>query len=120
MHKRSDSLLKGIISLVNYSLIRFLFRAPFSDFQNVTFYPSHWIQSLSLEARTSFANPEGLIKSYWSGKSVKEVEINFLPRRRGEAKGTKWTSLVSSFWDIIRLWVKWVLLGKIPNRRRKC
>ena len=70
--KRSDTVPKAIISVINYIFIRLLFRIPLSDFQNVTFYRTKWIQSIKIEAKSSFANPEGLIKSYWSGMSIKE------------------------------------------------
>lgn len=110
--KRSDTMSKAIVSVVNYILIRILFRIPLSDFQNVTFYPTKWIQSIKLEAKSSFANPEGLIKSYWSGMSIKEVPINFLPRIKGNAQGTKLKSIMSSVKDICKLWFKWVVLNQ--------
>lgn len=62
--KRSDTLSKAFVSIVNYILIRMLYRVPLSDFQNVTFYPSRWIRSIKFESNSSFSNPEGLIKSY--------------------------------------------------------
>lgn len=110
--KRSDTLGKAIISVINYSLIRLLFRVPFSDFQNVTFYPTELIKSVQFESKSSFINPEGLIKTYWLGKSFKEVEINFIPRATGIAKGTKCRAILNSISDIFRLWAKWILLKK--------
>lgn len=110
--RRSDTILKAFVSLLNYLLIRMFFRVPLSDYQNVTFYPTYWIQSLKYESKSSFANPEGLIKSYWAGKSIKEVPINFIPRGQGEAKGTRIKSIMASVQDILTLWFKWVALGK--------
>lgn len=110
--KRSDTISKAVISVINYFLIRILFRVPLSDYQNVTFYPTKWIQSIQYEAKSSFANPEGLIKSYWAGKSFKEVPISFIPRAQGEAKGTRIKSIMASVHDILILWFKWVALGK--------
>jgi glycosyltransferase involved in cell wall biosynthesis len=110
--RRSDTVQKAIVSLINYLLIRLLFKVPLSDFQNVTFYPTRWIQSVKYEAKSSFANPEGLIKSYWNGMSIKEVPINFLPRSRGEAKGTSLKAIANSVKDILKLWFQWVILGK--------
>lgn len=107
--RRSDTVPKALVSVINYILIRLLFRVPLSDFQNVTFYPTKWIQSIEFEAKSSFANPEGLIKSYWNGMSIKEVPINFIPRNKGEAKGTRPEAIISSAKDILRLWVKWVV-----------
>ncbi|MFZ3089138.1 MAG: glycosyltransferase family 2 protein [Nitrospirota bacterium] len=114
--KRSDTIPKAIVSVINYMLIRLLFRVPLSDFQNITFYPTKWIQSIKYESKSSFANPEGLIKSYWNGMSIKEVKIDFIARSRGVAKGTKFGSLANSVRDIFILWFKWIVLnhrGKI-------
>ena len=110
--KRSDTIPKAIVSVLNYILIRFLFRIPLSDFQNVTFYPTKWIQSVKYEAKSSFSNPEGLMKSYWNGMSIKEVPVNFIPRLKGEAQGTKLKSIIDSLKDIFRLWFRWVVLRK--------
>lgn len=110
--RRSDTVSKAIISVINYMLIRLLFRVPLSDFQNITFYPANWIQSVKYESKSSFANPEGLIKSYWNGKTIKEVPINFISRNRGKAKGTRPMAIINSVKDILLLWFKWILLGK--------
>ncbi len=110
--KRSDTVTKAFISIINYILIRALFRVPLSDFQNVTFYPTTWIQSIKYESNSSFSNPEGLIKTYWNGKTIKEVPINFISRSAGQAKGTKINSILNSVLDIFRLWFKWMVLGQ--------
>ena len=109
--RRSDTVQKALVSVINYLMIRILFRVPVSDFQNVTFYPTKWIQSVNYEAKSSFANPEGLIKSYWNGMSIKEVPINFIPREKGSAKGTRIKAIINSVKDILRLWFKWVVFG---------
>ncbi|MBZ0156972.1 MAG: glycosyltransferase family 2 protein [Alphaproteobacteria bacterium] len=110
--RRSDTVQKALVSIINYLLIRLLFNVPLSDFQNVTFYPTKWIQSVQYEAKSSFANPEGLIKSYWNGMSIKEVPISFIPRSQGTAKGTRIKAITASVKDIFRLWFSWVVLGK--------
>ena len=110
--RRSDTVSKAIVSVINYSIIRILFRIPLSDFQNVTVYPTRWIQSVRYESTSSFANPEGLIKSYWSGKSIKEVPISFIPRNKGVAKGARPKAIMTSVSDIARLWFRWVIMGK--------
>jgi glycosyltransferase involved in cell wall biosynthesis len=110
--KRSDSIGKAIISFVNYWMIHFLYRVPLHDFQNVTFYPTKWVQSIVYESTTSFVNPEGLIKSYWAGKSIIEVPIGFMPRVKGKAKGTKLGFVLRSMRDVLKFWLKWVVFGK--------
>ena len=116
--RRSDTVQKAIVSLINYFLIRLLFRVPLSDFQNVTFYPTQWVQSIEYESKSSFANPEGLIKSYWREKLIKEVPIDFIPRAKGKAKGTKLKAIISSVTDIFKLWWMWVVTGKRGKIRK--
>jgi len=110
--RRSDTIPKAIISIINYMLVRCLFDLPLSDYQNVVFYPAGMIQSVRFEANSSFTNPEGLIKAYWRGASIVEVPISFLPRQAGEAKGTHVKAIMSSVKDILKLWFKWVILRK--------
>lgn len=110
--KRSDTVPKAIISVTNYLLVRFLFRVPLADFQNVTIYPTKWIQTIKYEADSAFFNPEGLIKSYWSGMSIVEVPIDFIPRKKGIPKGTTPRALFNAVRDIFTLYFKWILLGK--------
>ena len=85
LKKRSDNAWKGFVSVANYRLIRFLFRLPFHDFQNVTVYPQ-LIQSVRLESESPFTNPECLLKTWW--KAVYEIPVPFIKRQLGEAKGT--------------------------------
>lgn len=116
--RRSDTVWKAVVSVINYILIRILFQIPLSDYQNVTFYPTKVIQAIQFEAKSSFANPEGLIKSCWMGKSIKEVEIDFIPRKHGRAMGTRPLALISSVLDIFKLWFEWIILGRrdVPGR----
>jgi glycosyltransferase involved in cell wall biosynthesis len=110
--KRSDTVSKAFVSIFNYLLIRTLFRVPLSDYQNVVFYPTRFAQALTVESTSAFINPEHLLKSYWSGKSIKEVPISFIPRERGEAKGTKIKAIWRAVRDIIRFWFKHMILRR--------
>jgi hypothetical protein len=110
--RRSDTIPKAIISVINYVLIRTLFNVPLSDYQNVVFYPTRLIQSLVFESKSSFSNPEALFKCFWKGCSIAEVPISFIPRQTGAAKGTRPKAIQSSVLDIFRLWFKWTVLGQ--------
>jgi len=110
--RRSDTILKAFISLINYLLIRTLFRVPLGDFQNVTIYPTKWVQSIQYESSRSFLAPEGLIKSYWCAKSIVEVPINFIARKSGKAKGSSLGTVFYAVRDIFSMYFKWVILGK--------
>lgn len=109
--KRSDTLGKAFVSICNYLLIRVLYRFPMSDYQNVVFFRTSLVQSLQIEADSSFACPELLLKCYWRGARIKEVPISFIPRVAGEAKGTRLGSIIKSARDVFGFWLKWVVLG---------
>jgi|GEM_PF-325378 len=113
--KRSDTVSKALISVCNYCLIRCLFGVPISDYMNVMFIPTKLIQELKIESRGSF--PEGLIKLYWLGHTFVEAPISFLPRRLGEAKGTRFLALYKAITDVITLWFKWVVLNQFSQKK---
>ena len=72
---RSDNLQKAVVSLSNYYLLRLLYGVKFHDFQNVTFYPAALVQSLTLVGKSSFINPELLLKTHARGARFLEVPI---------------------------------------------
>ena len=113
---RSDTSWKGLVSHFNYRLVRFLFRLPLNDYQNVTVYPRPLLQSFEFETDSSFMNPELLLKAWWTGASFREVPVPFIKRQRGVAKGTRWTSIAKSVRDIFYWWVVWIVLGRRANK----
>jgi glycosyltransferase involved in cell wall biosynthesis len=115
--KRSDTFRKAVVSLGNYYLLRVLFGAKFHDFQNVTFYSTKFVQSLSIAARTSFVNPELLLKSYARGMRMIEVPIRFIPRTQGNAKGTKFKTILRSLLDTWRNWLAWGIGYRLDLKR---
>jgi glycosyltransferase involved in cell wall biosynthesis len=104
---RSDNFYKAVLSLGNYYLVRILFGAPFQDFQNVTIYPRRIVQELKLRGRSSFVNPEFLIRTYARGVRFIEVPIPFIPRSAGQAKGARLSSVARSLRDILGGWFSW-------------
>lgn len=116
LHSRSDNLYKGIVSLTNYALIRVLFQLPFADFQNITVCPTRLAQPLQLESEGSFTNPEVMMKLYWGGASFLQVPVSFHKRGKGKGTGTRTGAIVRSIGDIVRSWLRWVVLNQYPNR----
>ena len=115
---RSDTPYKGLVSWVNYRLIRMLFRLPVSDYQNVTVYPRALIQSVALETESSFTNAECLLKTWWQGASFKEVHVPFVRRSRGTGTGTRPLAIARAVRDIVSWWFRWVVLGRRRHRGR--
>jgi glycosyl transferase family 2 len=113
---RSDNAYKGLVSVVNYWLIRILFRLPLSDYQNVTVYPRALIQSVVLETESAFTNPECLLKTWWRGTTFKEVPVPFMKRRHGRGKGTRPGAVVAAIRDILHWWTQWMVLGRRADR----
>jgi glycosyltransferase involved in cell wall biosynthesis len=118
MRRRSDSAYKGLISVVNYRLIRALFRVPLADYQNVTVYPRGLIQSITLESGSAFTNPECLLKAWWHGATFKQVSVPFVKRQRGRGRGTRPRAVVAAIGDILYWWTQWILLGRRTHRGR--
>ena len=116
MHIRSDNAWKGIVSVVNYRLIRLLFGLPLGDYQNVTVYPRQLIQSVKLETKSAFTNPECLLKTWWKGARIKEIPIPFLKRKRGKAKGTRIPAIWAAVKDILYWWGRWIVCGRRQDR----
>jgi glycosyltransferase involved in cell wall biosynthesis len=114
--RRSDNRRKALVSVVNYLLIRLLFRLPLHDYQNVTVYPRALIQSVMLESESAFTNPECLLKTWWKGVRIKEVPVPFLKRQRGTAKGTRLRTICASVRDILYWWFRWIVLGRRSDR----
>jgi glycosyltransferase involved in cell wall biosynthesis len=115
-HERSDTTWKGIVSVVNYLLVRALFRLPVYDYQNVTVYPTHLIQSVALESQSAFTNPECLLKVWWKGATIREFPVPFLKRRKGVAKGTRLRVVLRSIADIFYWWCRWIVLGRRSDK----
>jgi glycosyltransferase involved in cell wall biosynthesis len=118
LDRRSDSPYKGLVSVVNYHLIRMLFRLPLRDYQNVTLYRRALIQTVTLESESSFTNPECLLKVWWRGATFREVHVPFVKRQQGTGKGTRPRAIVAAIFDILYWWVQWVVLNRRTSRAR--
>jgi hypothetical protein len=115
---RSDSAVKGVISVVNYRLVRMLFQLPFDDYQNVTVYPRALIQSVTLETESAFTNPECLLKTWWRGATFTQVPVPFVKRQLGRGKGTRPLAVLAAVRDVVYWWTRWVVLDRRQDRGR--
>ncbi len=106
---------RKLTHLVNYWMIRILFQLNLREFQNVKFCSADFLRRVKLESGSTFTNPECSIKAFWSGLTIKEKSMVFQHRKAGKAKGANPWGILESFYDIIRFWVKWVLLRQLPK-----
>lgn len=116
IRQRSDNPYKGLVSVVNYRLVRTLFRLPLGDYQNVTVYPRRLIQSVTLETESAFTNPECLLKTWWRGVTFKEVPVPFVKRSQGRGTGTRPRAIAAAIGDILYWWVRWIVRGRRVDR----
>lgn len=115
---RSDNFKKIFISIVNYVLLRVLFRLPLNDFQNVMFFRTSLMQSLDLESSSSFLGIECLLKSYWKGSVIKEITIPFIPRKLGKGQGTRFRAIYRSLMNIAKFWFKFIVFKSHKDNGR--
>jgi glycosyltransferase involved in cell wall biosynthesis len=104
---RSDNIVKAIVSLSNYYLLRVLFGCHFHDFQNVTFYRRRDVAGVDIRGTTAFSNPMLLFATYDKGLTYLEVPIRFIPRSRGKATGANLRSIARSMAQIVSAWLRW-------------
>jgi glycosyltransferase involved in cell wall biosynthesis len=116
LKRRSDNPYKGFVSVVNYLTVRLLFRLPLHDYQNVTVYPRALVQSVRFESESAFVNPECLLKTWWKGATFKEFPVPFLKRERGKSAGTRPSQLLYAIRDIVRYWIRWIVLDRRPDK----
>jgi hypothetical protein len=50
--------------------------------------------------------------------TIREVPVTFHPRRKGEPKGGKPRHVWRSFRDILRFWIRWVVLGRLEEAKQ--
>ncbi len=110
---------RKLTHLVNYWMIRILFRINLNEFQNVKFCRADFLKKIGFESASTFTNPECAIKAFWAGKTIKEKSMEFLPRKAGKAKGAIPVGLLESFRDIYLYWFKWVVLRQLPKPIRR-
>jgi hypothetical protein len=65
------------------------------------------VRQIELVGRTSFVNPEHLLKSYYRGTRFIEVPIRVIKRHLGVAKGTKIKTVMRPLADTARNWIAW-------------
>jgi hypothetical protein len=102
-------------TMVNYWLIRILFRIRMSEYQNVKVLKRELMKGIHLDAVSGFVNAEIGLKAHYLGARIKEVEMKFHPRVGGEAKGAPPNLLRKTLFDVGRAWVQWMILRRVPR-----
>ena len=111
---------RKLTSVVNLALLHTLFPdTKLRDYNFVQIYPRSAWDRLKVEARsTAFLTPEALIRARDLGYVIREVEVEYLPRRAGSASSGKPKVIIRSLGDMFRFWLKRTL-GRTPTASRQ-
>jgi glycosyltransferase involved in cell wall biosynthesis len=106
-NRAAHSPYRKVTSLVNYWLIRILFRIGLRDMNFVQVYKREVLQSLRAKARSpAFVTPELLIQARDRGLRVAEVRAPFHPRRRGRPSYGKPRDILWALADMMSFWIE--------------
>jgi glycosyltransferase involved in cell wall biosynthesis len=110
--RSANTFYRKLTSLLNYWLIRLLFRVRVSDFQFAQIYKKEIIETISIMSTQTFVPPELIIKALYNGFKMIEYRSKFYPREKGNAKCGKPKVIFKTLHDIFRFWCKWIVLRK--------
>jgi glycosyltransferase involved in cell wall biosynthesis len=119
IRRRSDDIIRAMVSLTNYYVLRILFGLDVHDFQNIQFHRTKTLQSFELRGESSFLAIEMMIRARSVGLDIIEVPIKFLPRTKGVSKGIHPKAILKSCRDILRNWLDWGWRFRLQGQGRK-
>jgi glycosyltransferase involved in cell wall biosynthesis len=106
---RSDySLLRKINSHVYIWLIKLLFQMKHRQFNYVHLYHRHIFDQFDVWSDGVFITAEIMIRGRDHGFTLKEVEIDYVPRTSGKASCGNPSIIMKTFGDLIVFWLMWV------------
>lgn len=103
---------RKLTSLLNYWLIRLLFRVNISDFQFVQLYRRKILKNIEIDSSETFVAPEIIIKVITAGYRIKEFKTKFHKRPGGKAKYNNPRRYLRSIKEILSFWLKWYIMGE--------
>jgi len=111
--RRDASLGRRIVSLANIALIRLLFWMPVRQFQYICMYRTRLLQEIWIEYPDSaFIQAEVLIKARDMGYRLRQIEVSYIPRAEGSARGARPRLVLKSAYDLFHFWLRWLLKRK--------
>ncbi|MCD6583623.1 MAG: hypothetical protein J7K71_02935, partial [Candidatus Omnitrophica bacterium] len=103
---------RRVTSLVNYYLIKILFRVKVSDFQFVQIYKKKLLERIKVESSGTFVPPELIIRALSKGYRMKEYQTVFYPRTKGKSKCGKPKVISNTLYEMFKFWWKFKILKK--------
>jgi glycosyltransferase involved in cell wall biosynthesis len=117
--RRGTSLARRAISLANIGLVRLLFWMPLHQFQYICMYRTRFLQEIEIDyIESAFVQAEILIKARDMGYELTEVEIGYIPRMSGRARGARLPLVLKSTYDLFHFWIRWLGRKRTTDGRR--
>ena len=101
---RNDPLRRRIQSFVYNSLISILYGVRLRDVNSSKLMKTQILRDISLTSSSAFIEAELCIKAKAAGYRIGEVVIDHLPRRYGEASGSKLHVIWDTLKDAVAMW----------------
>lgn len=99
-------------SWTNNGLLRLLFRPRTVDLNFVQFYRTAWVQRVPLRSTSpAFVTPELILRAEHTGRTVREVRVEFRKREAGKAHFGRPKDILWTLRDMLRLRVRTWLRG---------
>ena len=115
--RSANSPYRKLTSLVNYALIRILFRIPVADCQFAQFYKASRVRSYRILSKGSMVPPELILRAARDGARIARVMLRFHPRPGGVAKYGHPKHAVKAVVEMAQL--KWALWHESRAERRR-
>jgi glycosyltransferase involved in cell wall biosynthesis len=101
------SLYRRIVSLTNVALLNLLFGVGLRDYSFVQLYRREVLKVIPMELQsTGFLVPGILIQASDLGLRIRQVQVDYLPRRCGKATSGDPRVILRSLCDIFRFWCR--------------
>jgi glycosyltransferase involved in cell wall biosynthesis len=103
---------RKIQTMINVYLQRLLFPYEFEAVHTLQIHRRDFLQQAGLTSQTPFLCSEMLYKATEAGLKIKEVGIEYLPRKAGKATGGDPTLIARTMKEILGGWFRWFVLKK--------
>lgn len=109
----SHTPMRRLQTVANVMIMRVLFpHFRFKAYHTLQIHRVDFIRAIQIEAVTPFMCSELLFKARTLGLSIKEVGIEYLPRKKGKATGGSPKLIIRHVAEMLKFWTRWVLLQR--------
>ena len=106
-------LMRRVQTMVNVRILRILFpHFRFEAYHTLQIHRLDFIRAIQIEARTPFMCSELLFKARALGLNIKEIGIEYLPRKKGRATGGNPKLIIRYLTEVLKFWIRWVVLRR--------